>query len=357
MAFAQEGMTAVLEAWDGLGVVVRWDAPARAWVFVALHDDRLGRPVGGCRMKVYARPEDGLRDALRLARGMTWKWAAMDLGFGGGKAVLALTRPLEEEDRRGLLLRFGDLLESLEGAYGTGEDLGTTPEDMRLIATRTRHVVGLPPGEDAPSDPGPYTALGVLAGIRAALAHRHGDGSLQGRTVLIQGVGDVGAPLARCVAEEGGRVLVADVDGSRAEAVAGAVDGTVVDPEAVYDTPCDVYAPCALGATLNDATIPRLRSAIVAGSANNQLEEARHAGALHDRGILYAPDYVVNGGGAMAFGLLWLGQEEVDGLEARVRGIGATLSRIFAEADSRSESPVEAARRRAERVLEQARRA
>lgn len=348
-------MLALLEGWDGLGVVVRRDPPTDAWVFVALHDDALGRPVGGCRMKVYARPEDGLRDALRLARGMTWKWAAMGLGFGGGKAVLSLTRPLDPQERDGLLLRFGDLLESLEGAYGTGEDLGTTPDDMRRIATRTRHVVGLPPGDDGPSDPGPYTALGVLSGIRAALAHRHGDDSLEGRTVLIQGLGDVGAPLAHGIAEAGGRVLLADVDGARADALARELDAPLVAPDDVYDTPCDVYAPCALGATLNDSTVPRLRCAIVAGSANNQLERPDHAAALHERGILYAPDYVVNGGGAMAFGLLYLGEETVDGLEARVSGIGTMLSQLFREARERDESPVEAARRRAARTLEAAR--
>ena len=160
MAFGQEGFFRLLEEWDGLGVVVRRDAPTDAWIFVALHDDTLGRPVGGCRMKRYPRPEEGLRDALRLARGMTWKWAAMGLGFGGGKAVVALTRELSPGERRGLLLRFGDLLESLEGSYGTGEDLGTTPEDIRLVASRTRYVVGLPLGDEGPSDPGPYTALG-----------------------------------------------------------------------------------------------------------------------------------------------------------------------------------------------------
>lgn len=356
MGFPEQGFLSLMDGWDGLGVVVRRDPEADAWIFVALHDDTLGRPVGGCRMKRYSRPEEGLRDALRLARGMTWKWAAMGLAYGGGKAVLALGRDLSTEERGSLLLRFGELLESLAGAYGTGEDLGTTPEDMRLVATRTRWVVGLPPGEDGPSDPGPYTALGVLAGMRAALAHRHGDGTtLEERTVLVQGVGDVGAPLARLIAAAGGRVLVSDVNGVRAAAVAHEVGGTVVAPSDAYDARCDVYAPCALGATLNDETIERLRCGIVAGSANNQLEAPRHAALLAERGILYAPDYVINGGGAMAFGLLHLGEEEVEGLEARVRGIGDALAEIFAESAARGESPVEAARRRVERVLRAAR--
>lgn len=352
MAFGNEGVLELLDAWDGLGVVTRRDHATDAWIFVALHDDTLGRPVGGCRMRVYDRPEEGLRDALRLARGMTEKWAAMDVPYGGGKAVLALERPLDAEERRGLLRRFGDLLESLAGAYGTGEDLGTTPDDMRLVATRTRWVVGLPPGDDAPTDPGPFTALGVQAGIEAALERRFGSADLGGRTVLVQGVGDVGEPLARFLARAGARLLLADVDRERVEGLAAELGGEVVEPDAVYDTRCDVYAPCALGATLHDDTVPRLECAIVAGSANNQLEEPRHAEALHERGILWAPDFVVNGGGAMAFGLLWLGAVEVEGMAPRVRRIGDALREIFAEAEERGESPLHAAHRRARRVLE-----
>ncbi len=355
MAFGNEGFLELLDAWDGLGVVTRRDHAAAAWIFVALHDDALGRPVGGCRMRVYDRPEEGLRDALRLARGMTEKWAAMDVGYGGGKAVLALERPLDAEERHGLLLRFGDLLESLAGAYGTGEDLGTTPDDMRVIASRTRWVVGLPPGDDAPSDPGPFTALGVHAGIEAALEHRFGSADAAGRSVLVQGVGDVGEPLARLLAGSGARLLLADVDRERVETLAGELDAEVVAPDDVYDTACDVYAPCALGATLRDDTVPRLRCAIVAGSANNQLEEARHAEALHGRGILWAPDFVVNGGGAMAFGLLHLGEVDVAGMTPRVRRIGDALREIFREAEDRGESPLHPARRRARRTLERAR--
>lgn len=355
MAAAEGDFAPLLAAWEGRGVVMRYDAPTASWIFIALHDDTLGPPVGGCRMMRYPRPVDGLRDALRLAGGMTPKWAAMGLAFGGGKAVLALSRPLEDEERRGLLLRFGDLLETLGGAFGTGEDLGTTPDDMRLVATRTRHVVGLPPGGEGPSDPGPFTAEGVLAGIRAALEHRYGSPELRGRSVLIQGIGDVGAPLARMVARSGARLLLADLDDDRARALAVETGGTVVAAADVVGSPCDVFAPCAVGAVLDDDTVPRLRCAIVAGSANNQLAAPRHADMLHRRGILYAPDYVINGGGAMAFGLLWLGREEVGGLEERVRGIGDVLREVFAEARERDESPVVAAGRRVDRVLAAAR--
>ncbi|MGD2069360.1 MAG: Glu/Leu/Phe/Val dehydrogenase dimerization domain-containing protein, partial [Gemmatimonadota bacterium] len=305
-ARGSEAMMELVGAWDGLGVVVRHDRPTGTWVFVALHDDTLGRPVGGCRMRVYDDPVDGLEDALRLARGMTSKWAVLDLPFGGGKAVLALPGPLESDARRELLLRFGGLLDSLGGAYATGEDMGTTPEDMALLAEISEHVHGVP-GGPGPADPGPFTAAGVLAGTRAALEARTGSGELGGRTVLIQGVGDVGRPLAESLAAAGAKVLVSDVDVARVREVAEAVGAEVVAPHEVYGTECDVFAPCAVGAVLNDDTVGRLRCRVVAGSANNQLARPEHAGTLHDRGILYAPDYVINGGGALTFGLVALG--------------------------------------------------
>lgn len=342
----------VLEGWDGVGVVVGYDRPSGTWIFVALHDDTRGRPVGGCRMKVYETPAAGLLDATRLARGMTHKWASIDFDFGGGKAVLAVPHPMEGGARTGLLRRFGRFLNTLQGAYATGEDMGTTPEDMRVIASETEWVMGVNPDDpEPPTDPGPFTALGVLAGIEAAVAHLDGSGDLGGTTVLIQGVGDVGDPLARLLADVGARVLVSDLDDERAAAVARAVGGEVVSPEAVYATECDVFAPCAVGAVLNRSTIPLLRCRIVAGSANNQLEEDDDAERLRERGILYAPDYVVNAGGAMAFGLINKGLTGREEIEARVRRLGETLSEIFAEADRGEETPLAAARRKVEAML------
>lgn len=347
----RESFTDLLEQWDGLGVVVRYDVPTGTWIFIAIHDDRLGMPVGGCRMKTYPRPEDGLRDALRLAEGMTSKWAVIDLPFGGAKSVLAVPRRMEGEERRGLLHRFGHLLDSLNGSYGVGEDLGTTPDDMREIATTSEHVVGLPTDPSMPTDPGPYTALGVYAGIRAALRHRHGSDDLKGRRVLIQGVGDVGEPLARLVAKDGGSVVLSDVDEDKATALAAELGGRAIAPDQLYDEPCDVYAPCAIGATLNEETIPRLRCDIVAGSANNQLEVEEDAARLAERGILYAPDYVVNAGGAMAFTLIYLGERDLEELDRRVLEIGDTLEQILAEAETEGDGPLAAAKRRVQRVL------
>jgi len=192
----------------------------------------------------------------------------------------------------------------LDGAYGTGEDLGTTPEDMRAMASVSKHVVGVHGVHNAPSDPGPFTARGVFAGIRSALRHRHGSDTLKDRTVLVQGVGHVGGPLARMISEAGGSVLLSDLDQDRAFAISVEVGGAVVTQDSIYRTPCDVYAPCAVGATLNPATIPSLCCDMVVGSANNQLESDVDADALHERGILYAPDYIVNAGGALAFTLI-----------------------------------------------------
>jgi leucine dehydrogenase len=345
------GVLELIGDWDGIGVIVRYDRPTDAWIFVALHDDRLGPATGGCRMRVYERPEDGLADALRLAEGMTHKWAVMDFPYGGGKAVLAVPRPLEGEERRGLLRRFGELLNTLGGAYGTGEDLGTTPEDMREVAALSEHVIGIHGRSEGPMDPGPFTALGVFEGIKGALRHAEGGDDLTGRRVVVQGVGDVGRPLARRLATAGAEVLLCDIDEDRASEVAKELGARFVEPDVVYRTPCDVYAPCAVGGTLSAETIPHLRCRIVAGAANNQLATEEDAERLHVRGILYAPDYVINGGGAMAFTLIHRGEDRPGELERRVAAIGTALEGIFQEAAERAESPLAAARRRVQRVL------
>jgi leucine dehydrogenase len=344
-------MQRMIEEWDGLAVVTRHDRATASWIFVALHDDRLGTPTGGTRMKVYERPEDGLRDAMRLAEGMTQKWAAIDLTFGGGKGVLALSRPLDGGEREGILARYGSLLNSLRGAFETGEDLGTTPEDMLRLSRETRFVHGLDTERDEVRDPGPYTALGVHAGIRAALQGRFGDPNLKGRRVLIQGVGDVGAPLAELCAADEATLLLSDLDSEGVEQLAGRLEAETVAPDAVYSTACDVYSPCAVGATLNATTIPTLQCAIAAGSANNQLEERADADRLHEREILYAPDFVINAGGALAFGLRAQGEHDDGTLRRRVAGLGGSLHAIFDEAGEHDESPLHAALRRVDRVL------
>ena len=345
----------MIEGWDGLAVVSRHHRPTNAWIFIALHDDALGGPTGGTRIKVYDTPSDGLRDALRLAEGMTHKWAAIDLPFGGGKGVLALDHEPSPTEREALLVCYGRLVETLRGSFSTGQDLGTTTEDMLFLARHTRFVHGPDRDTGRALDPGPYTARGVFAGLRAAVEHLFGSPDLKDRRILVQGAGGVGRPLADRCARGGAELLLSDLDEQRVGSVAEELVAQVVSPQDVYSTPCDVYAPCAVGATLNPATISRLRCRIVAGAANNQLGASGDAELLHERRILYAPDYVINGGGALAFGLKAQGEKSEERIGERLDGLGATLTEIFAEAREREESPLHAARRRVERVLARAR--
>jgi len=222
-----------------------------------------------------------------------------------------------------------------------------TPEDMAILRDEGQYVFGGKGHED----PGPYTALGVFSCIKTTARHAFGTADLVGRSVLIQGVGDVGEPLAKMLAEAGATLILSDLDPQRAARVAKEVGGTTIDPDGVADTPCDILAPCAIGATLNKQTIPSLNCRAIAGSANNQLEEDTDAERLHERGILYAPDYIVNAGGAMAFALFHEGKLTDAEVEARINGIGDSLDRILGEAKERNESPLNAAIKRVEQVL------
>ncbi len=343
------GLQDVIEAWDGESVVTSFDPVSGAWIFIAVHDTRLGPAAGGTRLACYPAPRDGLVDAMRLAEGMTWKWASVGMRFGGGKAVLCVPRDLRADARASLIDRYAGLLASLRGAFRTGADLGTTPEDIARIGAISGHAVGLVDGR--PGDPGPYTAHGVFAGIRAALEHRFGTPDLAGRSVLIQGLGNVGMPLAGLLAAAGATLYLADVREAAARRAHERFGGNVVPAADMWNLDVDVYAPCATGATLNPETIPLLRCAIVAGSANNQLLSESDAERLHQRGILYAPDYVINAGGAVAFTIIHQGERDEDRIRARVEEIGASLREIFEEAEGAGESPLHAARRRASQVL------
>ncbi len=340
-------MEELIRQWDGEHVVVRYDAATDAWMFIAIHSRRLGPGSGGTRMRVYDCPKDGLRDAQRLAEGMTYKWACVDFPQGGAKGVIALSRPLTAEERDPMLERYGDLVESLGGSFGTGADLGVGPDLVAVIGRRTSRVFGL----HGAGDPGPWTALGTFTAIQAAARQLFG-GGLEGRSVLVQGLGGAGLPLCKRLVEAGADLKVADLDGERAAAVAGELGVAAVDCEALYDEECDIFAPCAVGGILNESTIARLRCAAVAGAANNQLETAEDAERLHERGILYSPDFVNNSGGAVALcGVEALGMSE-DEVTERILSIGSALDEIFKEARERNESPLHAAAKRARRVLE-----
>ncbi len=340
----------LIEEWDGNGVVTKFDRETETWIFIALHDNTLGPSVGGCRMKSYPNQASALRDAMRLGAGMTQKWAAAGLPLGGGKMVLSTKKPLEGEERAGLFRRVGELVETLRGTFATGMDLGTVPLDMVHMAETTRYVHGVSSDGSEATDPGPFTAAGVLSCIKAAVNRSFGSDDLDGRSVLVQGIGGVGKPLAHLLSEAGARVLVSDLDERAAESLAEELKAEVVPPHVVYSIHYDVYSPCAVGATLNKNTIPQLNCAIVAGSANNQLESPEDAELLHERGILYAPDYITNSGGAVAFHAIGDGATEEEALR-RASLIGERLASILTEAGLRNESPATSAARKASQAL------
>jgi leucine dehydrogenase len=252
------------------------------------------------------------------------------------------------------LSRYGDLVESLRGAFRTGEDLGTSSHDMLLVSQHTQYVHGFDP-QGKKLDPSPFTAHGVASGICAALEVAFGSPSVEGRTVLIEGLGNVGRRLAEHLAAEGASLLLADLDEARAQELAEQLRATAIALEDVPSTECDVYAPCAVGATVNEETIPRLACRIVAGSANNQLRDSGDAERLRQRSILYVPDFIINAGGAMAFAHMDDGVSDLDEIRSRVEQIGATSREVLEEAATRAETTLASARRRVEATLARAR--
>ena len=284
-----------LKAYDYGEVHFKHDKASGLKAIVAVHDSRLGPALGGCRFLPYDADEDALVDALRLARGMTYKAALAGLAHGGGKSVLI--RPKQHFDRVALFRAFGRFVEDLGGHYITAEDSGTGLEDMEVIRTVTKHVTGIGPQHGGSGDPSPFTALGVRRGIEACVKLQLGKDSLEKVHVAVQGVCHVGYYLCKELHENGAKISVADVDPLKSERAQREFGATIVPLDKIFDIECDVIAPCALGSALNDQTIPRLKTKIVAGAANNQLAEPRHGDDLHQRGILYAPDYAINAGG------------------------------------------------------------
>lgn len=306
---------------------------------IAIHDTTLGPALGGCRMWPYESEAAALTDVLRLSRGMTYKNAAMGLDLGGGKSVV-IGDPLQDKSEE-LFRAFGKFVASLGGRYITAVDVGVTPGDMSLVAAETRWVVGLP---EYSGDPSPVTALGVFAGIKACLQAAYGNTEIKGRTVAIQGVGAVGYNLAQHLHEQGASLVVSDIFPDKTARVQQDFGAQVVAPADIYDAECDIFAPCALGAVVNDDTVPRLRCRIVAGSANNQLAENRHAAALAERNIIYAPDFVINGGGVINVTEEFhpLGYDQ-DRAMAKVIGIHDKLLRIMEISAAAGVSTAEAA--------------
>jgi leucine dehydrogenase len=323
-------------------------------MFVGVHSTVLGPAMGGTRMKIYTQPEDGLRDVLRLSAAMSYKQAAAGVPYGGGKAVLAVPEvpPPGSSERRTLLLRYAALVDSLHGTYVTAADMNTAAPDMDVIGERTGHVLGRSRERGGAGDPAPGTALGVFHGIRSTWRYVTGSPELSGVRVLIQGVGSVGDRLADHLEEAGAIVLAADVDRARAEKTAERVGGSVIDADDVIGTACDVYTPCATGAVLTSDTIPRLACRVVAGAANNQLGEPDDAALLQQRGILYAPDYVINAGGVIHLaGYETLGWDDAM-MQARLAGIGETLLQLYRTSEDEGITTAEAADRLARARIE-----
>jgi leucine dehydrogenase len=335
----------LLERWDGEEAVIRFDHPTGTWMFICIHSTTRGPAGGGTRMQTYATPADGLRDGMRLSAAMTRKMAVLGVPFGGGKAVLAVPELPAGETRRGLLLRYGDMVASLGGTFRTAADINTSAADLDVVAERSPYVYGRSQEQGGAGDSGSGTARGVFHGIRASLHHVFGSDDLSGRRILVQGVGSVGSELARSLAGAGADVLLADLATNRAAELAERLGAQVIASESGVAVECDVYAPCAVGGTLNRESIRRLRCRIVAGSANNQLAEPEDAGRLRSAGILYAPDYVINAGGVLQL----LGVEELDWdsqtLEENLARIGETLTEIYAAAETEGIPTDEAAER------------
>lgn len=264
---------------------------------IGIHDTTLGPALGGTRLWPYSSEEDALTDVLRLSRGMTYKNSISGLNLGGGKAVIIA----DPKDKNEALFRsFGRFIESLNGRYITAEDVNTSVEDIEHIFTETNYVTGVAQTSGGSGNPSPYTALGVFRGIEASVTRAFGKRDLTGKTVALQGVGSVGFELAKLLTEAGAKIIFTDVNEKNIQRMKeGVANAQFVNPNEIFSVNCDVYTPCALGASINDETIPLLKAKVVCGAANNQLKEDRHGLILKEKGILYAPDYLVNAGGVM----------------------------------------------------------
>jgi len=313
---------------------------------IAIHDTSLGPALGGTRFWNYASDSEALIDVLRLARGMTYKAAVAGLNLGGGKSVIIGDN---RTTRREMVMRaHGRAVESLGGRYITAEDVGTSVEDMTFIGMETENVVGM---AGKSGDPSPVTAYGVYRGIKACAYRKYGDDDLSERSVMVQGAGHVGYFLAQDLIEEGAKVFIADIDEDRVQRACDDLGCEAVDADDVFNVDADVLAPCALGAILNDETIPILKVDIVAGAANNQLARSRHADDIKERGILYAPDYVINAGGLINVYSELVGWS-LERSKRKAAEIYTTLLHVFELADSEGVTSAEAANKLAIRRVE-----
>ena len=317
---------------------------------IAVHSTALGPGAGGTRFWNYARGGDALIDALRLSRGMSYKNAMAGLKLGGGKAVILADEARTKTPE--MLAAYGRAVERLGGAYVTAEDVGITVADLVAVSKETRYVSGLPAAEGAAGgDPGPYTSYGVYLGVLSAVRRKLGADSLAGIRIAIQGAGSVASGLARRAAEDGARITLTDIDVGRAQRLAGEVGGMLVAPEEIMTVEADVFSPNALGGILTPESIAALRVPIVAGGANNQLATPAEGDMVQQRGILYAPDYVINAGGIINVGSEYLGEGDEASVLAKIEEIPGRLEAIWDESDTTGRNPAAVADRMARRLI------
>ena len=286
-----------MENFDYEQLVFCQDKQSGLKAIIAIHDTTLGPALGGTRMWMYESEEAAIEDALRLARGMTYKNAVAGLNLGGGKTVI-IGDPKKDKNEE-MFRAFGRYIQGLNGRYITAEDVGTTVEDMDIIHEETDYVTGISPAFGSSGNPSPVTAYGVYRGMKAAAKEAFGTDSLTNKKVANQGVGNVAYHLCKYLHEEGAKLIVTDINKEAIQRAVNAFQAEAVEPNEIYSVDSDIFAPCALGAVLNDVTIPQLKASVIAGAANNQLKEPRHGEIIHQKGIVYAPDYVINAGGVI----------------------------------------------------------
>ncbi len=336
-----------MEKYDFEQLVFNYDETSGLKALICIHDTTLGPALGGTRMWVYEKEEEAIEDALRLARGMTYKAAVAGLNLGGGKGVV-IGDPKKEKSEE-LWRAFGRFVQSLNGRYITAEDVGTSPQDMNFVSMETSSVVGL---MGTSGDPSPFTANGVWHGMQACAEKVYGSRSLKGKKVSVQGAGSVGYYLIKhLVEDEGAEVIVTDIDQDRIELVKKEFGVKAVAPEEIYSADVDIFAPCALGAVINDETLPQLKCKIVAGGANNILAEERHGEEIEKKGILYAPDYVINAGGLINVADELKGYNKERALQS-VAGIYDSVKMVLDIADRDNIPTYKAADRLAEERIE-----
>ena len=325
-------------------VVFCSDRSRKLLAIIAIHNTNRGPSLGGCRMWPYATEQEAIDDVIRLSRGMTYKAALAGLPYGGGKSVIIGNPRLDKSKE--LFEALGESVDRLGGRYIIAEDVGTSVDDMETMLTKTKHVVGTKTGGS--DNPSPYTALGVFVGIQAAVKHKFKVDNLSGLKVAVQGLGSVGYKVCEMLHASGAQLIVNDIDSDLNEKAKIQLGASIVSADEILNADCDVFAPCALGAIINDDTLDKIRAKVVAGAANNQLAQNRHGLALSQRGILYAPDYVINAGGLINVSYEKGGYDSVKA-EKHVRSIYDTLLEIFQQAD-KSQVPTNVA---ADKVAEQ----